>query len=250
MSVSVTKASKVREEEVNYTAEGITCKGFVAYDENKKVNRPAILVVPEWWGCNDYTRSRARQLAELGYIAIAVDIYGDGKIAENPTQAQEAAIPFYKNPEMANKRLLAAIEKIKTYPQCDQRRIGAIGYCFGGSMILNAAKMGMEFQAVVSFHGGLKGVEAKPGVLQSHLLVCHGGDDKFISEEEVANFKNNLQVVKADLTFKVYPGATHAFSNPEATANGKKFNIPITYNEKADKESWDEMKKFLARIFG
>ena len=242
-------ASKIKEEEITYMSEGVTCKGFVAYDENIKGKRPAVLVVPEWWGCNDYTRRRARELAELGYIAMAVDMYGEGKVADNPDKAKESAMPFYQNPEMGNKRILAAEEKIKTYPQCDANKVAAIGYCFGGSMVLNSAKSGSDFKGVVSFHGGLAGVPAKSGVLKSKILVCHGGADKFVSAEDVSKFKSNLDEVKAYYIFKEYPGATHAFSNPDADANAKKFGMPIAYNAKADKESWEEMKKFLKRIF-
>ena len=188
-------------------------------------------------------------LAELGYIAIAVDMYGDGKIAETPEQAQALATPFYKNPNVAKKRIEAAIEKIKSYSETDSNNIAAIGYCFGGSMVLNAAKLGVTLKGVVSFHGGLAGVQAKPNTLKSKILVCHGGDDKFVSADDVKNFKQNLDEVKAEYIFKTYKGATHAFSNPDATANGKKFNMPIAYNEAADKSSWDEMKRFLKSLF-
>src|SRR4029079_17160087 len=145
--------------------------------------RPAIIVVPEWWGCTEYTRMRARMLAELGYIAIATDMYGDGKIADNPTDAQTYATPFYKDPVLGKSRIAAAVNKISTYPQADVNKMAAIGYCFGGSMVLNAAKLGMNFKGVVSFHGGLAGVPATPGTTKAKILVCHGAADKFISAE-------------------------------------------------------------------
>ncbi len=239
----------LKTEEINYLVDGKNYKDFIAFDAEIKGKRPAILVIPEWWGCNDYTRYRAKMLAELGYIAIAVDMYGDGKIAETPEQAQALATPFYKNPNVAKKRIEAAIEKIKSYSETDANNIAAIGYCFGGSMVLNAAKLGVTLKGVVSFHGGLAGVQAKPNTLKSKILVCHGGDDKFVSADDVKNFKQNLDEVKAEYIFKTYKGATHAFSNPDATANGKKFNMPIAYNEAADKSSWDEMKRFLKSLF-
>ena len=242
-------ASSVKGEEVAYTDGSNTLKGYVAYDEKKQGKRPAILVVPEWWGNNDYTRIRVRMLAELGYIAIAVDMYGDGKIAANPTDAQTYATPFYKDPKLGKSRIEAAIRKIKSYPQTDASKLAAIGYCFGGSMVLNAAKMGLDLKGVVSFHGGLAGVPATLGNTKAKILVCHGGADNYISDAEIKNFKDNLDVVKAPYSFKVYEGATHAFSNPVATEIGKKFNMPIEYNEAADKQSWNDMKDFFKTIF-
>lgn len=241
--------SSIKGEEVSYQDGDITLKGYVAFNEKQKGKRPAIIVVPEWWGNNDYTRMRARMLAELGYIAIAADMYGDGKIAANPTDAQAYATPFYKDPNLGKSRIEAAVKKIATYSQADTKKIAAIGYCFGGSMVLNAAKLGMDFKGVVSFHGGLAGVPATPGTTKANILVCHGGADKFISAEDLKNFKDNLEAVKAPYTFKSYEGATHAFSNPNATATGKKFNMPIEYNEAADKQSWIDMKDFFKKIF-
>jgi len=242
-------ASSVKGEEVTYNDGSNTLKGYVAYDEKQQGKRPAILVVPEWWGNNDYNRMRAKMLAELGYIAIAVDMYGDGKIAANPTDAQAYATPFYKDPQLGKSRIEAAIKKIISYPQADASKLAAIGYCFGGSMVLNAAKMGLDFKGVVSFHGGLAGVPATPGTTKAKILVCHGGADKFISDAELKSFKDNLDAVKAPCIFKVYEGATHAFSNPVATATGKKFSMPIEYNEAADKQSWTDMKDFFKTIF-
>ena len=241
------KSSSIKGEEVTYMDGGVTLKGYVAYNEKQKGKRPAILVVPEWWGCNDYVRTRANMLAELGYIAIAVDMYGDGKIAANPTEAQNFATPFYKDPAMGNARIEAAINKVKTYPQANANKMAAIGYCFGGSMVLNAAKSGFDLKNVVSFHGGLAGVPATQGNTKANILVCHGGADKFISADDIKNFKRNLDSVKAPYTFKVYPGATHAFTNPKSTATGKKFSMPIEYNEVADKQSWKDMKDFFKK---
>ena len=239
----------LKEEIVNYTADGVSLKGFVVYDETKTGKRPAILVVPEWWGLNDYTKSRARQLAEIGYIAMAVDIYGGGKTAANPQEAQELATPFYKDPQLAKTRLEAALNKIKEYKQTDANNIAAIGYCFGGSVVLNSAKLGSDFKGVVSFHGGLAGVPARKELLKASILVCHGEADKFVSKQDVESFKHAMDSIGADFTFKSYPNATHAFTNPDATKNGKLFNMPIEYNAAADKASWNDMQIFLNRIF-
>ena len=148
----------IKGEEVSYSLKGLTMKGYVAYDAAIKTKRPGIVVVHEWWGSNEYARKRARQLAELGYIAFAADLFGDGKIAEDPKTAGEYATPFYQNPQMAKDRIEAAISKLKEYPQTDASKIGGVGYCFGGSMLLNSAKLGMDMKVVVSFHGGLAGV--------------------------------------------------------------------------------------------
>ena len=250
--VTITNAKgndKIVGKEVTYTFNHVTMKGYVAYDGSIKGKRPAIVVVPEWWGNNDYAKGRARMLAELGYIAIAADFYGDGKIAENPTQAQEYATPFYKDANIGKDRLEAAIKELKEFPETDASKIAAIGYCFGGSMVLNAIKMGTDLKGVVSFHGGLMTAPASKSSVKGKILVCHGGSDKFIPAEDIANFRKNLDTTGVNYTFITYPNATHAFTNPDATANGKKFNLPIEYNKEADKKSWNDMKDFFKTIF-
>lgn len=243
------KNTTIQGQEVVYNGtDGVPLNGYVAYDKKLKGKRPAILIVHEWWGSNAYVRKRADMLAKLGYIAIAVDMYGEGKQGNTPAEATALATPFYKNAQLAKERLEAALNKIKTFSQTDTNKIAAIGYCFGGSMVLNAAKLGMNFKGVVSFHGGLAGVPAQAGITKAKILVCHGGADKFVSEAEVNNFKSNLEAEKVPFTFLTYANATHAFSNPDATANGKKFNIPIAYNAAADNKSWIDMKAFLKTV--
>jgi dienelactone hydrolase len=239
----------LKEEIVTYMSDGVELKGFVVYDESNSGKRPAILVIHEWWGLNEYARHRARQLAKLGYIAMAVDMYGGGNTASNPQQAQEMATPFYENPQLSKTRLDAAIIRLKEFRHTDNTRIAAIGYCFGGSVVLNSAKLGADLKGVVSFHGGLAGVPANKELLKAKILVCHGAADKFVSENDVVNFKHSLDSIGADYTFKVYPEATHAFTNPDATKTGKQFNMPIEYNEAADKASWIDMQNFLTNLF-
>jgi dienelactone hydrolase len=239
----------IKEEVVTYTAGGVTLKGFVAYDANIPGKRPAILIVPEWWGLNDYPKMRARKLAESGYIAMAVDVFGDGKIAANPTEAQELTTPFYKDPSLAKARMDAALNKIKEYKQTDSENIAVIGYCFGGYVALNYAKLGANLKGVVSFHGGLGGAPVDKNLLKAKVLVCHGASDKFVSQKDAEGFKHKLDSIGADNTLKIYPNATHAFTNPAATETGKKFNMPIEYNAEADRDSWNDMKVFLDRIF-
>jgi dienelactone hydrolase len=239
----------IKEDSVTYSAGGTNFKGYVVYDNNKTGKRPAVLVVHEWWGLNDYTRSRAKQLAELGYIAMAVDVFGDGKTAADPKQAMALTQPFYQLPLITKSRLDAAINKLKEYQQTDTSKMAAIGYCFGGFVVLNAAKLGSNLKGVVSFHGDLSGVPANKDLLKAKVLVCHGEADKFVSSENVAAFKKSMDSINADYTFKSYPNATHAFTNPAATENGKKFSMPIEYNAAADSASWNDMKNFFAKIF-
>lgn len=243
------KKTRILSEEVSYKCNGVTMKSVVMYDAERQDARPAIVVVPEWWGNNGYTKMRARMLAELGYVAIAADMYGDGKTAKDPTMAKEYAMPFYKDPQMGKERIEAAIKKVKEYPQTDKNKIGAIGFCFGGSMVLNAAKQGMDLKAVVSFHGGLATVPAKKGAVKGKILVCHGGADKFVSDTDVMKFRKNLDTLKVPYEFISYEGATHAFTNPQATVVGKKYNMPIEYNDVAAKKAWADMKRFLDDVF-
>lgn len=241
-------ASNIIEEKTTYESNGKTYDAYVTYDESIKGTRPGILVVPEWWGLNDYTRSRAKQLAELGYAAMALDVYGDGKQGENPEEAGKLASAYYNDPSQTRDILDAALTKFKTYPQVDSTKMGAIGYCFGGAVVLNAAKLGIDLKGVVSFHGGLQGVTPDKNKIKAKILVCHGAADNF-ENPHVAQFKKEMDSAGVDYTFKEYADATHAFSNPNATEVGKKFNMPIAYNEAADKASWEDMKAFFKKIF-
>jgi dienelactone hydrolase len=239
----------IKEDSVTYTLDGKKFKGYVVFDSNKQDKRPGVLVVHEWWGLNEYPRKRAKQLAELGYIAMAVDMYGDGKTADDPQTAQELATPFYKDPQLAKTRLDAALNKLKEYKQVDTANIAAIGYCYGGFVVLNAAKLGADLKGVVSFHGNLSGVPVNKQLLKAKILVCHGAADQFVKQTEVDAFKHSMDSAGVDYSFKAYPNATHAFTNPAATEKGKKFNMPIEYNAAADTASWNDMKDFLNRIF-
>ena len=247
------KEPKLKEENVTYSPAGIkdslVLDGYVAYDENIEGKRPAVLVVHEWWGLNDYVKMRVRELAKLGYIAMALDMYGNGKRADNPTDAGNLAGPFYQNPQMAKERFDAALVKLKSYSQADASKVAAIGYCFGGTQVLNMANLGEDLVAVVSFHGGLKVVTPDKNLLKAQVLVCHGAADPFVPQAEVDLFRKQMDSIGAKYTFKAYEGATHAFSNPDATANGQKFNIPIVYNAAADTASWKDMKDFFGTIF-
>lgn len=243
------KAFAIKEEPVTYSVGGKNYNGYVTYDSNQAGKRPAVLVVHEWWGLTNYPRSRAKQLAELGYIAMAVDMYGDGKTAADPKEAQALATPYYKDPTLAKTMLDAAIKTLKTFPETDTSKMAAIGYCYGGFIVLNAAKLGVDLKGVVSFHGDLSGVPVNKNLLKAKILVCHGEADKFVTKEAVEAFKKSMDSAGVDYTFKSYPGASHAFSNPGATELGKKFNLPIEYNAAADTASWNDMKNFFVKIF-
>lgn len=245
-----TDTAVIKVEALSYNAgDSTSYNGYLAYDENRQGKRPVVLIVHEWWGLNEYIRNRAHQLAEMGYLAMAVDMYGSGKTAPDPQMAQQLATPFYQNPQLAKVRLDAAFNQVKQNPHADTTKVAAIGYCFGGSMVLNYARMGAPIDGVVSFHGNLVGVLPHKDSLKAKVLVCHGAADPFVPEQEVATFKKQMDSVGADYEFKAYANATHAFTNPRATEVGRQFNIPISYNAEADSASWNDMKVFFERIF-
>ena len=235
---------------VDYSVQGTAMKSYLAYDENITGKHPGVLVVPEWWGLNDYARKRARMLAELGYVAFAVDLYGNGKIAANPDEASNLSSELAKNFDVAKGRFVSAMDFLKQQPNVDPSRIAAIGYCMGGTMVLNMAGQGVDLKGAASFHGSLGGVKPpQPSGVKARILVLNGGADKRVTPEQIAKFKKEMKTAGADFRFISYPGALHSFTNPEATELGKKFNMPVAYDARADQESWNEMKEFLRRIF-
>lgn len=246
-----TDSSGTREETISFPSDGANLQAFVVYNDSVKGKRPAVIVIPEWWGLNDYPKKRARMLAKLGYVAMALDLFGDGKVAPNPDSAKAYTAPFYSDPMKAKVRIDSAIARLKTYDNVDTSAIGAIGYCFGGGVLLNTARLGDDaLKGVVSFHGSLLGTPARKDLLHSKILVCHGNADKFVTAEQVAAFKKQMDSIGATYTFIGYDSATHAFTNPESDINAQKFHMPIAYNPKADSASWDAMKGFFKAIFG
>jgi len=236
--------------DVEYSAQGVVLKGYLTYDDKIKKKRPGILVVHEWWGLNDYARERARMLAKLGYTAFAVDMYGDGKVAMHPDDAGKFSQEIMKNFKVGKARFMAAEEFLKSQPTVDSKRIGAIGYCFGGGVVLNMARQGADLAAVASFHGSLKAVRpAQPGTVKAKIRVYTGGNDKFNPPSVVKAFEKEMTQAKADYKVTVYPGAMHSFTNPGSTELGKKFNLPLAYNKKADQASWKAMQKFFKSVF-
>lgn len=240
----------VRTEEVTYTAGDVTMKGYLAYDANREGRRPGVLVVHEWWGHNAYARRRARMLAALGYTALAVDMYGDGKTADHPDEAGAFAQAALSDLGVAQARFEAAMAVLTGHATTDPERLAAIGYCFGGSVVLHMARRGLDLDGVVSFHGALNtAAPAQPGAVTARLLVLHGAADAFIPQEVVDGFKQEMDAAGATYEFIAYPGATHSFTNPDADSLGAAFEMPIAYNAEADAQSWDAMQNFFKTIF-
>jgi len=211
--------------------------------------RPGVLVAPEWWGLNDYAKSRARQLAGLGYVALAMDPYGAGKATQDPREAGKLAGALRAGDRTElRERAAAALDLLKKNEYVDPARVAAIGYCFGGTTVLELARSGADVVGVVSFHGGLSTAhpeEAKN--IKAKVLVCHGADDTFESPAEIQAFQQEMRDGKVDWQMNIYSGAVHAFTNPDAD----KFGIKgIAYNAEADHRSWQAMKDFFAEIFG
>ena len=245
----VSAAPKIKGETVDYKAGGMTMKGYLAYDENIKGKRPGVLVVHEWWGLNEYSRKRARMLAELGYTALAVDMYGEGKTATHPDDAIKFSSETMKNFPVAKERFEAAMKFLKKQRTVDPARIAAIGFCFGGGVVLNMARQGEDLKAVASFHGSLAAVKpAQAGKVKAKIRVYNGEADKFTSQQTIDAFMQEMRDANVDFQFINYPGAVHAFTNPEADELGKKFNLPLAYNAEADKRSWEDMTNFFADV--
>ena len=250
MLASAAAYAAVQGKEVSYSANGTTLKGYVAYDDTVKGKRPGILVIHEWWGHNEYARRRARMFAEQGYTALALDMYGNGKQAHHPDDAGKFASEVSKNAVLAKARFDAAYNLLSKEDTVDASRIAAVGYCFGGSVALNMARMGEPLTAVVSFHGGL-GTDhpAEAGKVKARIASFTGEDDPMIPSTQVAAFREEME--KAGVSYKVvtYPGAKHAFTNPEADKYGQEFKLPLAYNAEADRASWSEGLAFLADAF-
>jgi dienelactone hydrolase len=247
---SIPALGAVKGEPVSYKADALTMNGYMAYDDSTSAKRPGVLVVHEWWGHNEYARLRARMLAELGYVALAVDMYGGGKKADHPEDAGKFATEVRRNLPAAKKRFMAAMQVLKKHPLVDPNSIAAIGYCFGGGVVLQMARQGLDLDAVVSFHGSLATDNpAKPGTVKARILICDGADDKLVSPEQIQAFHLEMRAAGVKYKFVSYPGAKHSFTNPDADTYAEKFNIPLGYNAEADKRSWYDMQNFLQESF-
>ncbi len=249
IGVAVAQAAIV-EQQVDYRAGDTVMKGYLVYDEAKTGPRPGVLVVHEWWGLNDYARQRARMLAELGYTALAVDMYGEGKLAQHPQDAQALSSHLGQHQEIAQARFNAALALLRQQVQVDDQRIAAIGYCFGGSVVLEMARAGIDLAGVASFHGGLGTSQAaRPGDVRTPVLVLTGADDPFVPEEQVEAFEQEMTAAGVSYQLISYLGAMHSFTSPAADQLGKEFNLPLAYNRHADEASWQELQDFFKTIF-
>lgn len=235
--------------EVSYQAGDTTLEGYLAWDDALQGKRPGILVVHEWWGHNSYVRKRADMLAALGYTALALDMYGDGSTADHPEDAGKFAGVVRRDLPLLQARFNAARTLLNTQDTVDPGRNAAIGYCFGGSVVLEMARAGADLAGVVSFHGGLGGLGPVSDHVTAKVLVANGADDPMVTAGQIAIFKHDMEVSGADYRFINYPGATHGFTNPDASTFGEKFGMPLQYNAGADAESWKAMQDFLAGIF-
>ncbi|HXH75970.1 MAG TPA: dienelactone hydrolase family protein [Bacteriovoracaceae bacterium] len=251
MIFAVSCAHKKKEEKPSYSPlitfqEGPSrFESKISLPKDFKDKVPLVIVVHEWWGRTPYILNRAKMLNQAGYAAMAVDLFGDNKTSDNPSDAQNLATPFYQNPEMGISRLKKYIEMASKDPHVNPHLIYVIGYCFGGTQALNLARSGADVKGVVSFHGGLASKFPTMVNLKPKILVMTGTADPMVPAKDVKAFEKEMQSVNADFKIINYEGAKHAFTNPKATEIGKKYNIPIAYDKAADEDSWLELLKFL-----
>jgi dienelactone hydrolase len=236
--------------EVVYRVGDTEMIGYIAYDDRNMDPRPGVLVVHEWWGHNEYARMRARMLAIMGYTALAVDMYGDGKTAQHPKDAGKFAGAVGGNMPLAKARFEAALEALKSHVLVEKDDIAAIGYCFGGGIVLNMARSGVDLDGVVSFHGSLKtGNPAQPGAVKAKVRVFNGAADLMVKPEHVTEFEREMEAAGVDYQLVNYPGVLHSFTNREADSFAKKFDLPLAYDQFADEDSWEKMGQFFREIF-
>lgn len=250
--LAVTANAKIVARPVPYEHGGVKLEGYLAYDDAKTAGEktPGVLVVPEWWGLNDYAKMRAEQLAKLGYVAFAVDMYGAGVTTTDAKKAGQLAGQFYGKPLMAE-RAKAGLDQLLTTGLVDSDRVAAIGYCFGGATVQALAWSGAPLAAIVSFHGSLIPPPADAGNIKAKVMICHGGIDPFESQADIDAFKKAMDSAKLDYQFIIYSGAVHAFTNPQADEVAEKNGLTgkIGYNAAADHRSWRAMQDFFAEVF-
>lgn len=246
--MSLSAQAAVQGRAVDYTLGNMTFKGYLVAEEGTR-KRPGVLVVHEWWGHNEYARKKATALAEAGYVALAVDMYGDGKQAQHPKEAGEFASAVQKDLPLAKARFEAALAFLKQQPEVDPKNLSAIGYCFGGGIVLEMARQGLDLKGVASFHGSLATAQpAQPGTIKAKILVLHGAADQLIPPEKVTAFEQEMRQAKAEWELISYPNVQHSFTNPDADHYAKQFALPLAYDEHADKDSWAKLLNFLTTV--
>ncbi len=240
--------AEVKKETIQYKDGDVELEGFLAWDDSISGKRPGILIVHEWWGLNDYARHRAEMLAQSGYVAFAVDMYGKGKVTEHAKEAGEWAGQIRANIQKWRERAMAGLEVLRKHDQVDTRRLAAIGYCFGGATVMQLAYAGAGLAGVVSFHGSLPAPEKDAaGKIKAKILICHGAADSFISQETIEKCQAALEEARADWQMIFYSGAKHSFTNPGAGQAGLD---GLKYDKNADQRSWRHMQDFFNEIFG
>ena len=245
-----TAFAAIQEEAVSYKDGDTVMKGFIVYDDASSAKRPGVIVVHEWWGVTKHIHTVARKLASEGYTAFIADMFGDGKTADNPKDAGALAGSVRNNPSAMVSRFSAAKDTLSRHATTDASKISAMGYCFGGSVVLDMARAGLDLKGVAAFHASLEpaAAPAAAGKVKSRILVQNGGADPFIKPASIVAFKEEMAAANVDYRYLVYPGAVHAFTNPEATEKGKQFNLPLAYDAQADQQSAIEAAKFLHSV--
>ncbi|MEK9752580.1 MAG: dienelactone hydrolase family protein [Rhodospirillaceae bacterium] len=242
--------AKVKGQKATYKVGDQEFTGYLAYDDATGGKRPGVVVVHEWWGHDAYARRRAEVLAANGYTAIALDMYGTGKHADHPKDAKAFMMEAVKSADVMQARFRAAYDLLKKQDTVDGSKIAAIGYCFGGKVVLDMARMGVDLKGVASFHGNLTpAVKAKRGVTMAKVRVFNGADDGLVKSEAISALRAEMARAGVDYQIVNYPGAVHSFTNPGATEKGKKFKMPLAYNAAADGDSWQKTLVFFEEIF-
>lgn len=238
----------VQTKAISYKDGDVELEGYLAWDDAATGKRPGVLVVPEWWGLDDYAKGRAEQLAKMGYVAFAADMYGKGKLTDQPSQAREWATALRSNTEVWRKRATAGFDVLANQESVDSGKLAAIGYCFGGSTCLQLAYAGKPLKAVGTFHAALPPLkEDEARQIKPRILVCHGAADTFISDDSIKSFRAALDGAKVDYKFIAYPGVKHSFTVPTADKRGLE---GMKYDKAADESSWKELQELLKQAFG
>lgn len=242
--------AEIQSKVVNYQIAGQPFQGYLSYDDAIKGKRPGVLVIHEWWGHNAYARKRADMLAKMGYTAFALDMYGAGKLADHPDDAKKFMQAVLADMKVAEARFNQAMQLLQQQPTVEPNKIAAIGYCFGGGTVLHMARQGTDLAGIVSFHGSLATETlAQAGKVKAKMLVLNGAEDPFVTAEQITALKQEMQNAGAELEFVNYPGVKHSFTNQDADDYGKRFDMPLVYDAKADKDSWRRMQAFLRKVF-
>ncbi|MEQ9480688.1 dienelactone hydrolase family protein [Coleofasciculus sp. F4-SAH-05] len=246
LSSAITLA-EVRTQVIEYQQGDAVLQGFLAYDDEIQGKRPGVMVVHAWKGLGDYEKQRAKQLAELGYVAFAADIYGKGIRPTTNEEAREQATIYRSNRRLMRDRAQAGLQVLQQYPLTDGNQVAAIGYCFGGGTVLELARSGAPVAGVVSFHGNLDTPNpADAQGIKGRVLVLHGAADPLVPDEQVDAFKREMNYANVDWQMVMYGNAVHSFSDPNA---GNDPSTGVAYNEKADQRSWAAMNRFFAELF-